>query len=235
VLARFPVVARFVSEFGAQAVPESAGFMDPQRWPDLDWEGLQAHHSLQKHIFDARVPPARFATFETWRRATQEYQADLLRHHIEALRRLKYRPNGGFCLFMLTDSQPAVSWSVLDHERAPKAGYQAVAAACAPVIITADRPAATYRPGERIDLDLHAVSDLRVPLRGVTAEAALAWPSGRRTWRFEGEVEADSCTRIGRIRADLPRSPSEAGPITLDLTLRWSGGTATNRYEGRVS
>ena len=59
-----------------------------------------------------------------WRAATQDYQATLLRHHIETLRRLKYRPTGGFCLFLLADAQPAVSWSILDHERRPKAGYQ---------------------------------------------------------------------------------------------------------------
>src|SRR3984893_15709538 len=57
-LARFPVVARFVSEFGAQAVPETAEFMDPERWPDLDWDHLENHHALQRSIFEQRVPPA---------------------------------------------------------------------------------------------------------------------------------------------------------------------------------
>ena len=33
-----------------------------------------------------------------------------------------------------------MTWSVLDHEREPKAGYGALAAACAPVIVVADRP-----------------------------------------------------------------------------------------------
>ena len=33
-LARLPVLARFVSEFGAQAVPETAEFMQPERWPE---------------------------------------------------------------------------------------------------------------------------------------------------------------------------------------------------------
>ena len=35
--ATVPRMVRFVSEFGAQAVPESAEFMEPERWPDLDW------------------------------------------------------------------------------------------------------------------------------------------------------------------------------------------------------
>jgi beta-mannosidase len=237
-LSRLPVLARFVSEFGAQAVPEEADWMDPQRWPDLDWERLGSAHGLQKAIFDRRVPPADFATFDGWRAATQDYQATVLRHHIETLRRLKYRPTGGFCQFLLADAQPAVSWSVLDHHRRPKAGYGAMAAACAPVIVVADRPAATYRPGARIRLAIHAVSDLRHPLTGVTATAELTWPGGRREWRFGGDVPADSCVRIGRIDVVVP-TDTPRGPLTLKLGLAWDGGRpepgrTTNHYDSAV-
>jgi hypothetical protein len=233
-LARVPVLARFVSEFGAQAVPDSAEFMHPELWPDLDWEHLEAHHCYQREIFDHRVPPNGFATFEAWRRASQDYQALLLRHHIETLRRLKYRPTGGFCVFLLADAQPAVTWSLLDHERAPKAGYRAVAAACAPVIVTADRPDASYRPGQRFEVDLHAVSDLRNPLAGVEAHAVLTWPGGRRAWVFQGDLPADSCTRIGHVLQVLPPDCME-GDVSLDLTMSWADGKATNKYTSRVT
>jgi beta-mannosidase len=235
ILARLPVVARFVSEFGAQAVPDSADFMNPSAWPDLDWENLEAHHCLQRDIFDRRVPSAEHATFDSWRKATQAYQADLLRHHIETLRRLKYRPTGGFCLFMLTDSQPAVSWSIVDHERVPKAGYAAVAAACAPVIVTASRPDASYRGGDRLRLDIHVVSDLRGPLEGAVVDVTLDVPGGRRVWRFGGEVPADSCVKVGRISADLPTGAA-AGDVAIDLALRWEGASApvSNRYTTRL-
>jgi beta-mannosidase len=232
-LARFPVVARFVSEFGAQAVPGSDAFMDPQAWPDLDWDHLVRHHCLQKEIFDQRVPPADYRTFDEWRRATQEYQATVLRFHIETLRRLKYRPTGGFCLFLLADSQPAVTWSVLDHERAPKRGYQVVAAACRPVIVVADRPDPSYRPGERLELDVHVVSDLRQPLPDAVVEARLEWPGGRRAWRFGGDVDADRCVRVGRVALTLPEDAG-AGPLTLQLALKWAGGEASNHYSSRV-
>ncbi|HET6965799.1 MAG TPA: hypothetical protein VFH58_13575 [Acidimicrobiales bacterium] len=232
-LARFPVVARFVSEFGAQAVPETTAFMDPQAWPDLDWEDLSRHHCLQKEIFDTRVPPADYRTFDDWREATQRYQATVLRFHIETLRRLKYRPTGGFCLFMLADAQPAVTWSILDHERVPKAAYQTVADACAPVIVVADRPEASYRPGERITMDVHAVSDLRVPVRDAVVEAVVEWPGGQRSWRFSGEIEADRCVRIGRLTAALPKD-AQRGAIDVRLRMTWSGGEATNRYSSRL-
>jgi beta-mannosidase len=233
-LARFPVLARFVSEFGAQAVPDSAEFMGPERWPDLDWDQLQAHFALQLNIFEARVPPAQSPTFEAWRAATQAYQATLLRHHIETLRRLKYRPTGGFCLFLLADSQPAVSWSVLDHDRLPKAGYHAVTAACAPVIITAERPQPSYRPGERLLLDLHAVSDLRRPVSGAVARAVVRWPGGAKMWKFAGEVQPDTCVRIGRIDHTVPPE-TEPGPLAVELDLRWESGHASNAYLSEVA
>ncbi|HET6875462.1 MAG TPA: hypothetical protein VFH70_11810 [Acidimicrobiales bacterium] len=233
-MGRFPVLARFVSEFGAQAVPESAGFMAPERWPALDWEELAAHHCLQKEIFDQRVPPADHATFDGWRAATQAYQAELLRHHIETLRRLKYRPTGGFCLFMLTDPQPGVTWSILDHERVPKASYEAVRRACAPVIVVADRMPAEYRAGDRVALAVHAVSDLRSPIEEAVIDARLDWPGGGRSWRFGGDVDADRCVRIGRLVADLPAG-CPRGPVTLELRMRWSGGEAANTYHSRIS
>ncbi len=233
-LARLPVVARFVSEFGAQAVPETADFMHPERWPDLDWDHLESHHVLQRILLEERVPTRSWGTFAAWRAATQDYQANLLRHHIETLRRLKYRPTGGFCLFLLADAQPAVSWSILDHERRPKAGYRAVAEACGPVIITADRLDASYRPGSRLSLDVHAVSDLRRPLGTAMARAVLRWPGGEKAWRYSGDVPADSCVRIGRVKHSLPDSV-RAGPLTLELTLHWDGGRATNLYTSQIS
>ena len=233
-MARFPVLARFVSEFGAQAVPNGDDFIHPERWPDLDWENLEAHHSFQRTIFEQRVPPSSFPSFDAWRKATQDYQATVLRHHIETLRRLKYRPTGGFCFFLLADAQPAISWSVLGHDRSPKSGYLAVADVCAPVIITADRPPESYRPGDQIDLDVHVVSDLRVPIPDAQAGAVLRWPGGERCWRFAGEVPVDSCVRIGRLSHTVPAS-TPPGELSLDLTLRWSDGRATRSYTSRVS
>lgn len=229
--AAVPRMVRFVSEFGAQAVPQTAGFMEPERWPSLPWDRLERHHALQKHVFDQRVPPGRFATFEAWRDATQRYQATVLRHHIETLRRLKYRPTGGFCLFMLADAQPAVSWSVLDHERTPKQGWGAVIDACRPVIVVADRMPAAMAPGDAIALDVHVVSDLRHSLDHAVLTAQLRWPGGTHEWQFTGPVDADACVRIGIVRFIVPDAP---GDIELDLTLEADDLAVTNRYLAEI-
>jgi beta-mannosidase len=232
VLARFPVLARFVSEFGAQSVPDEASWCQPERWPDLDWEHLGRAYCLQKAQFDRYLPPSAFANFDQWREATQAYQAQVIRYHVETLRRLKYRPTGGFCQFMLGDGQPAVTWSVLDDERRPKAGWSALTAACAPVIVVADRPADRYRPGDDIHLAVHLVSDLRAPIADATCAAVLSWTGGNRNWRFSGEVGPDSCARVGLVHLAAPDSP---GPLHLDLDLTWKSGAVHNHYVSQIA
>jgi len=226
-----PRLARFVTEFGAQAVPESAGFMEPERWPDLDWDRLGHRHALQKALFDRHVPPAEHETFESWVDATQAYQAQVVRRHVEELRRIKYAPTGGFAQFCFADGHPAITWSVLGHDRAPKLGFDALRAACRPVIVVADRLPEVVRPGEPLALDVHVISDLRTAIDGAQVEARLSWPGGERTWRWAGDVPADACVRVGRVDGRAPDGP---GPLTLELSCRYGDDTADNRYDAAI-
>ena len=232
IMAAFPRLARFVTEFGAQAVPPSADWMEPERWPDLDWPGLERRHALQLEAFERYVPPSAFATFDEWRAATQAYQATVIRFHIETLRRLKYRPTGGFCHFFFADGHPGVTWSVLDHERRPKTGYAALAAACAPVIVVAERPAPAYEPGAELALDVHVVNDLRRTLSALQVSGMVSWAGGQARTGWTGDVPADSCIRIGTLRATLPDDP---GPVQVSLALDGDGITARNSYGTEVA
>jgi len=263
-LAAWPAAARFVSELGAQAVPNTAGFMVPDRWPDLDWKDLEERYCLQKGIFDHLVPPASYRTFAAWRDATQAYQARLIKEQVETLRRLKFRPTGGFAVFCLNDAQPAVSWSLLDHERAPKAAFAVLKKACAPVLVVADWPAPGYRPGAVFSADVHVVNDLREPLDDAVLEARLVWAGGGRAWRFAGAVPTGPSTFVGRLLARLPElatltaaaagegatagsgepataagasSRGQSWPVELRLQLRWAGSTepAANHYQTWVT
>ena len=229
---KVPRMARFVTELGAQAVPATADFCEPERWPDLDWERLGHTHGLQKAIFDRFVPPADHATFESWADATQAYQAMLVRRQIEALRRVKYAPTGGFAQFCFADGHPAVTWSVLGHDRAPKLGYDALRAACRPVIVVADRLPEVARPGDELALDVHVVSDLRHALDGAEVEARLTWPGGERAWRWGGDVPADACVRVGRVEATVPDAD---GPLVLELRCRAGDEHADNRYDAPIA
>jgi beta-mannosidase len=227
-----PRMARFVTEFGAQAVPASADFCEPERWPDLDWERLGRRHALQRAVFDRHVPPEDHASFDDWRAATQAYQATVVRRHIEALRRIKYRPTGGFAQFCFADGHPAVTWSVLGHDRAPKAAYEALRDACRPVIVVADRLPEAVTAGQALALDVHVVSDLRVPLGDAEVTAHLEWTGGSRTWRWRGDLPADACQRVGTVQIVVPEAP---GPLALDLHCRHDGERVGNRYEATIT
>jgi beta-mannosidase len=237
VLARFPVLGNFVTEFGAQAVPESDSHLSPRGrpdldWPNLDWTVLEERFGLQKANFDRYVAPDAYPSFAAWRDATQAYQATVIKHHIETLRRLKYRPTGGFCQYSFADGEPAVSWAVLDHHRVPKAGFHALVEACAPLLVVADRPDPTYRPGHALALDVHVVNDLRRAVPDARVDAVLIWAGGEHRWWFEGDIPPDSCVRVGTLQVVVPDAP---GPLTLTLDLESPAGKSTNRYDSSVA
>jgi len=215
-----PRLVRFVSGFGSQSVPESAEFARPESWPQLDWEALAEHHGMAAAVFDRRLPAVDHPSFAAWQQATQEYQAELLRHHVETLRRLKYRPTGGFAAVGFADSQPAISGSVLDHDRVPKAAYAALAEACRPIIVVADRLPAEVAGGDTLALDVHVISDLRTPVEQLEVAARLWWTGGEQRWRFGGAVAADTCARVGTLQVEVPDRP---GPLVLDLSLTGAG------------
>jgi beta-mannosidase len=226
--AKIPRLMRFVSEFGAQAIPESTEFIDTSEWPVLDWENLENKFGMQRGNFENHCPASAFDSFDDWRVATQVYQADVIRYHIETLRRLKYRPTGGFCMFSLNDAMPMVSWSVLDHNRVPKLGYTALAEACRPVIVTADRLPQSMRPGDQVRIALHVVSDLHRELDDATVTATVESTGDPQVWQFEGAIASDNCTLVGHI---LITAPFAEGPVVLDLTLVSGDVVATNRYQ----
>jgi beta-mannosidase len=232
---RLPRMVRFVSEFGSGSPPRSAPFIDEElmanEWPDLDWDRLATEHGYERSTFERLFPPNDFDTYEEWRDTTQHYQAHVLKVQIEALRRLKYRPTGGFCFSSLNDSAPAISTSLLDADRVPKFACDAVQAACARVLVVIDPLPDLVAPGDRLDLDVHLVSDLRVPIDFAVVDAVATWSSGEQRWRFGGSVAADDVVEVGRIRLVVPDT---TGLLTLDLTITAGEITGTNHYATTV-
>ncbi|MDE0118226.1 MAG: hypothetical protein OXT07_16625 [bacterium] len=66
----------------------------------------------------------------------------------------------------------------MDWQRWPKPAHEAMAKACQPVIVVADRPPAELTPGDELSIGVHVVSDCREPVVGLHAEATLEWPGG---------------------------------------------------------
>ena len=183
----------------------------------------------------ARVPTQDHPSFSAWRTATQRYQSDLLRHHIETLRRLKYRPTGGFCFSWLADPGPMISASVLDDERQPKDAWRAVTEACRPVIVVSDPLPAVLPVHHPLRLDVHVVNDLREPVAALVSATA-SWRGGHRQWGFRGTIGGDACELVGTLEFAAPERPGEL-LLGIALTGRTDSGraiSATRRAGARV-
>lgn len=231
-----PSTVRFVSEFGSDSVPETAPFIDEAdaaSWPDVDWDELEADHGYQRAIFDELLPPDTFPSFDEWRHTTQLYQSHVLKVQIETLRRLKYRPTGGFCFSHLADAMPVVSSSLLDHERVPKDAYETVRLACAPVIVVADQLADWVNPGDALRVDVHLVNDLRVAIDDAAVSATVSWAGGSSTFRFGGPVQPDEVTKVGTVDMVVPDT---LGELAIEIVASDPTGTiARNRYTTAVT
>jgi beta-mannosidase len=229
--ARLPRLVRFVSEFGAQSVPEHWPL--PDAWPPTanDVAAL-ADAGLHLEVATARLPFETARTSQLWADATRRYQAQVVKTCAETLRRLKYRPTGGCAVFMLADCQPGISAALLDHERRPKPAWDALRDAYQPVIVVADPLPSPLRAGQEVRLSVHVVSDLRKPLNDANLDVALLWGTERLEWRFGGDIEPDSVTRVGRLAFS---APTVSGRVVLDLRLLADGLTVTNSYVGRVA
>jgi beta-mannosidase len=179
------------------------------------------------------VPVDRAGDGATWAALTQHAQADVVKTIIETLRRLKYRPTGGFIHHTLADPGSSGGFGILDHDRRPKPAWQALVEACRPVIVVADPLPAEIQPGQSLTIAVHIVSDLRHELSDAVVSARLIGPDDAvlASHRWGGVVPADSCELIGRIEATAPPT---RGPMSLTLDLHAAGRQSLNRYQGRV-
>jgi beta-mannosidase len=230
-ISRIPRMGRFITAFGAASVdPGSVGI----NWPDIDWTELGELCAAEPRSLRAFIATETAADGSTWAEMTRTAQADVVKTIIELLRRLKYRPTGGFILHTLFDPGPAGGFGVLGSTREPKPAWDALVAACRPVIVVADPLPVDLEPGQQLDLAVHVVSDLRHELSDAVIEARLVGPGETPllTRRWAGLVRADSCELIGHVAA---ASPSRPGPVELQLELRAAGRVVENRYTSRVS
>ena len=231
-LARVPRMGRFVTAFGAASVNHTLPELASPRWPALNWDAIAAAVGAQAESLQHLVPPSAIDDGATWARMTQQAQAELIRTTIETLRRLKYRPTGGFCLHYLADPSSAGGFGVLDDERRAKPAWNALIDACRPVIIVADPLPPVVRSDSRHAVAIHAVSDLREPLPDAEIRATVTFPDGRtERSRWGGDVAGDTCDFIAVLEFTPPSTPGE---LRLDLELITDELAVANTYRTSV-
>ena len=80
---------------------------------------------------------------------------------------------------------------------------------------------------------MHVVSDLRHPIEEAIVSAHASWPGGSHVWGWTGEIGADECVRVGRLRFELAPDAA-AGWLTIDLTFEAGAVVATNRERAPI-
>lgn len=219
----------------------------PPRFPTLSGTDHPSKAGADGDVDSLWLLPARFAALPRNARFVSgfgsphaEHRGAVIRAHVEALRRLKYRPTGGFTAFVLADLDDSGGWGLFDAQRRPQPGLDELREACAPLLPVLDPLPSHVHPGEQLSLDVHLVSDLRVDLDAVEVRAEVHWESGRRHHGWSGDVPADGVVRVGTLELTVPPVP---GLLRVELTCHLHPGptsTADNNerppriYETRI-
>ncbi len=187
-----------------------------------------------------RLQPQRMLRYVPWEgdralylRMSQDYQAEVLKHATELFRRRKYSPTGGTFAFMLNDPAPAISWSVVDWRRRPKAAFEVLKTAMAPVLVCAEYPEESYEAGAALSLPLFVVNDLARDL----GEVSWSWELllGESTMA-RGEGETEIAARFGgEDRGSQGRAPCSGRRPCSCCVYRGGRRRRRNRYGFRIS
>ena len=231
---------RFVTEFGAQAFPckESLLKILPEKlrqkiltkpWKEVYKEiakYLKLHHQYQPRFMRFWINPLKFDSLDDFIKATQEYQAELIKFYIEFLRRHRFNPTGGVLQFMLTDCAPVITWAVLDYWRKPKQGYFAMKLAFEPVYAFADWPRPRYKIGESYRGNVYVVNDLHEKIHAEVIVEKISTRGKEEIFRKNLELPKDSLLRIGKITFKLTKDS-----VGFQIVLRYKNKEIINRYE----
>lgn len=223
---------RFLSEFGAQSFPnkESAlRFMAPDL-DRLDWGELVARHSAQPDIMRFWLDVDACRDLDELIALTQWYQMRLNQFYIDRLRFHKYRPTGGMLAFSFADPNPAVSWSVLDYWRVPKASYHHLVRCYHPEYVFTLLDQDWYQPGETVRVPVYLTNDSGRSYPEVKVRVRVTGPAGEEaaTGSFASKLPADARSFTpGELRF-VPRTP---GKHVVTMELEYEGQVFANRYE----
>ena len=185
------------------------------------WEAWRFHDFQPAETFDMGISPGN--SLDEFIANSQAYQSHLIQYATETYRRAKDCPqnNGkpvrvtGVLQFDFTDPWPAITWSVLDYWRAPKAGFDALRRAMQPVL-----------PSFQVPEKIEAGKATPVSFR-VVNDSLEAHPQAVAEWRLKGKLyqEASAAFPVSipangvsdEVKLTLPSL--NPGVNTLSVTL----------------
>jgi len=228
--------APFVSEFGAQALPDVETlcqmFTPDELWPP-DWDKWAWRDFQYDQTFNvAGVEMGE--SIEEFVANSQAYQAHLLQYAIEHYRAAKYAPMTGLFQFMFVECWPSITWAVVDYFRHPKSGYEALKRAYQPVLPAILPVRDVWQRGDPyrdIEYAGVVVNDLPRGFEGVAVRTWVLDPAGDRLAEYEVclDLPPDSATPCPRRHHDEgPRCPLPAdaplGAYTIGASVHSAEG-----------
>jgi beta-mannosidase len=209
--------AALVTEFGAQSLPSVSSPVWQEigrRWPVADDEPRWLHAGFEVPAWAEHgvgLPSAQ-SSFKDYVEQSQAYQAFLLRHAVDQLRKRKFERCWGAFWYQLVDAFPAIGFSVLDAARVEKAAYRALAEAMAPTRAIIDPIGYVACPGWAVGFRQGASVAFRIVV--VNDDPALQGPASLR-WSAWRESAPDR-TGLQRLR-EAVRRKSFSGSVDFEL------------------
>jgi beta-mannosidase len=214
---------QLVTEYGAQGLPSAQTLQrmlpDAALFPPV-WS-FYTRRCFQPEYQFLFIPQPQ--SLEQFVKDSQTYQARFIQYHTEYYRRHKFRPCNGAHLFCFNDCWPAITWSVVDYYREPKAGFYALQRAMAPL-------QALLELEEEIvaGVETKAVAWLVNDFPREFTHLTLRWSiSGQSSGELGCSIAPNDLHRVGELRWVF-ESP---GSYTVDLQLlEEDRPVAENRY-----
>jgi beta-mannosidase len=221
----------FVTEFGAQSFPnyESSTRFMAEELAQIDWDRLEARHSLQRERMDEWLNLGSYTDLHDLIDASQEHQIAVNRAYIDRLRFQKYRPTGGVLAFSFHDPNPAVQWSVLDYWRVPKRSYHDMRRAFHPQYVFTLLERSEFAVGEELAVPIYVVNDSPEAYDEVDVSAEVVDAEGRTTTQagFSCALGGDSQAELVHLLYFRFRRP---GQRKLRLRLEYGDELFENEY-----
>ncbi|MEM1181688.1 MAG: sugar-binding domain-containing protein [Acidobacteriota bacterium] len=216
-----PTSAVFVTEFGAQAVPDletlrqilPAEALYPEE--ERDWE-VWRHHNFQPHESFELAGLRKTSDPSALAAESQAYQAQLVQLAAESLRRQRFSPVAAAFQFMWVEAWPSINWALVDYQRHPKSGFRTLATAFQPLLPSIEWHPKPLEVGDSARFRFWVVNDLPETF----AEATFGYRLSRGGQAVAEErqgltVAADSVAHV----SDLEMSLQEPGSYVLEAWI----------------
>ncbi len=211
--------ARFLSEFGLQALPRTDTL--PERWED--WLGDT--EKLQRYLQNFLTIPYTRNDIPTLIEASQRAQTTGLQIAIEHIRRRK-KETGGVILWQFNEPLPAISWAIVDYFRRPKLAFERLADWFNPILVSVDfPPGKRWRTGDTFSASVWVVNDTLQPVSGICTVAM----NGVAVFAASVTVPPNTAVVAGDFSAQLKDTPAEMVAVLEDADCTMT----RNRYDLR--